>query len=84
MATFIALCLPNWVYFSTTDSCYFLGINLGLNGNDAEAYCVNTWGATLASIHSNAENDFIVGLAPEEDQAYVFYQLVNTVSLILA
>ena len=51
-----------------TDSCYFLGTNQGFNFDEARDYCINTWGAQLTSVHSEEENDFIVGLAPEENQ----------------
>lgn len=63
-----AYCLPNWVYFDVTDSCYLLEPTFGGNFDDARDYCVNTWGANLASIHSDAENDFVVGLGPEENE----------------
>ena len=50
-------CPSEWSYFSASQSCY--KVFFRANWQDAENVCVNN-GAHLASIHSDAENNFVV------------------------
>ena len=50
-------CPSEWTYFEESKSCY--KTFFWANWQDAENTCVNN-GAHLASIHSEAENDFVV------------------------
>lgn len=62
----LVLCPDEWIFFEFTQSCYFLGVDMGLTYPLAADYCV-TQQSTLASIHSSEENAFIVGMTPYED-----------------
>jgi len=57
------LCPGGWNQYD--GRCYLL-VRVGATWPDAEAYC-NSKGGHLASIHSLAENNFIVGLAPNDN-----------------
>lgn len=55
----LALCDNGWKYYDYTGFCYFQG-QQSLAYSDAQNQCKSR-GANLASIHSGAENAFILG-----------------------
>ncbi|CAJ0930087.1 unnamed protein product, partial [Mesorhabditis belari] len=55
-----SVCFDGWKYFDVTDMCYYHGKESTFY--DAEAFCQENHGH-LASIHSDAENEFVKNLA---------------------
>ena len=56
----LATCDEGWKYNDATKSCYFLGTGKQVKFMDAQRAC-RDMGSTLASVHSEAENTFILG-----------------------
>ena len=64
----LAHCLPNWAFIGTTGFCYFVAANKGMSFAIANTYCMSlTTGSFLASIHSDDEHDFAIGLFPDDN-----------------
>ena len=59
----LAACLAGWVFFPTTNFCYLLLDSMGRTPAASQSYCQSlTTGSNLVSMHSQAENDFVVSL----------------------
>lgn len=59
LSAIFSACLMGWTQSPDTGFCYFAGANMGFDFNQAGAFC-QSQGGDLASVHSQAENDFVV------------------------
>ena len=59
MYTLLAKCDDGWRYYNVTDFCYYVGSAGNINNTEAQIQCKNQE-SYLASIHSQAENYFLV------------------------
>uniref|UniRef100_A0A914CGX6 C-type lectin domain-containing protein n=1 Tax=Acrobeloides nanus TaxID=290746 RepID=A0A914CGX6_9BILA len=66
-------CDPGWVYFNHTRKCYQVVLK-DMNVYDAINTC-KSMNATMASIHGEAHNDFLINL--ECDDGWARYELTN-------
>uniref|UniRef100_A0A914QHH9 C-type lectin domain-containing protein n=1 Tax=Panagrolaimus davidi TaxID=227884 RepID=A0A914QHH9_9BILA len=54
------ICPASWVYYDVTGFCYLV-VNKATKWSDAEDWCFSQ-GGHLASIHSQAENNFVTSI----------------------
>ncbi|CAJ0569957.1 unnamed protein product, partial [Mesorhabditis spiculigera] len=71
----LSSCPENWLYARELESCYLKIDNV--NFEQAQEEC-HQYGAALASIHSEAENQLIYDLAKENGTRYSDHQAVLT------
>ena len=56
LAKYLALIIQSWI------SCGFIGVNQLKSFWEADQYCIDTYSAHLASVHSNADNQDIYNI----------------------